>query len=297
MTGDLMKVLKKLFGGLNMTWWKLILFAVIAGVYTGLINQVPFLHDTSLTDPAIFFDRWVLCGILIIMNAKSNLDSGLKCFVFFLISQPLIYLVEVPFLGWSVMGYYRNWILWTILTFPMGFVGYYMKKDKWWGLLILMPMLVLLAFHYGGYLGQTFFSFPRHLYSAIFCAATMLIYPVAIFSEKRVRIAGVVISAVMIIALTIWTIIQPPVYSTDILLSAEDPSEGVVFDDTYTAHFTDDSFGTLSIRYEDAIECYMVHAELRKQGKAEVVLESPDGEVARYDIEIGSSTYEITPKN
>lgn len=41
----------------------------------------------------------------------------------------------------------------------------------------------------------------------------------------------------------------------------------------------------------------MVHAELRKQGKAEVVLESPDGEVARYDIEIGRSTYEITPKN
>ena len=197
-----MKVLKKLFGGLNMTWPKLILFAVIAGVYTGLINQVPFLHDTSLTDPAIYFDRWVLCGILIIMNAKSNLDSALKCFVFFLISQPLIYLVEVPFLGWTVMGYYRNWILWTILTFPMGFVGYFMKKDKWWGLLILMPMLVLLAGHYGGYLGQTVFSFPRHLYSAIFCAATMLIYPVAIFSEKRVRIAGVVISAVLIAA--IW---------------------------------------------------------------------------------------------
>ena len=32
MTGDLMKVLKKLFGGLNLTWWKLILFAVIAGL-------------------------------------------------------------------------------------------------------------------------------------------------------------------------------------------------------------------------------------------------------------------------
>ena len=117
------------------------------------------------------------------------------------------------------------------------------------------------------------------------------------FFRNRRAVAGLIIVAVLIVAMTISVFIQPPVYSTDILLSAEDPSEGVVFDNTYTAHFTDDSFGTLSIRYEDAIECYMVHAELRKQGKAEVVLESPDGEVARYDIEIGSSTYEITPKN
>ena len=94
---------KKLFGGLNLTWPKLILFAVIAGVYTGLINQVPFLYDTSFRDIAITFDRWILFGILIIMNSKSNLDSGLKCFVFFLISQPLVYLSEVPFLGWQVM--------------------------------------------------------------------------------------------------------------------------------------------------------------------------------------------------
>ncbi len=289
-----MKVLKKLFGGLNMTWPKLILFAVIAGVYTGLINQVPFLHDTSLTDPAIFFDRWVLCGILIIMNAKSNLDSALKCFVFFLISQPLIYLVEVPFLGWSVMGYYRNWILWTILTFPMGFVGYYMKKNKWWGLLILAPMLVLLAGHYGGYLGQTFFSFPRHLYSAIFCAATMLIYPVAIFSEKRVRTAGVVISAVMIIALTIWTIIQPPVYSTDVLIS--DGEQGTVFDDTYQARFADPSYGTLTIRHEDTIDAYLVHADMRKQGQTEIILEAPDGTEKHYDIDIGQSTFEVKVK-
>lgn len=288
---------KKLFGGLNLTWPKLILFAVLAGVYTGLINQVPFLYDTSFRDIAITFDRWILFGILIIMNSKSNLDSGLKCFVFFLISQPLVYLSEVPFLGWQVMVYYKNWILWTILTFPMGFIGYYMKKDKWWGLAILSPMLVLVAFHYGQYLSDMLFSFPHHLYSVIFCVVTMLLYVVCIFHEKRTRIAGLIIVAVLIVAMTIAVFIQPPVYSTDILLSAEDPSEGVVFDDTYTAHFTDDSFGTLSIRYEDAIECYMVHAELRKQGKAEVVLESPDGEVARYDIEIGKSTYEITPKN
>ena len=289
-----MKVLKKLFGGLNLTWWKLILFAVIAGVYTGLINQVPALYDTSLTDIAIHFDRWILFGILIIMNAKSNLDSGLKCFVFFLISQPLVYLVEVPFLGWSVMGYYRNWILWTILTFPMGYVGYYMKKDKWWGLGILSPMLVLLAIHYKGYLEQTIFSFPRHLYSTIFCVVTMLLYAVVIFSEKRVRIAGVVISAVLIAAMTIWVIIKPPVYSTDILMS--DGDQGARFDNTYQVSFTDPSYGELSIRYEEAIESYLVHAELRKAGQAEVVLKAPDGTEKHYDIDIHRDRFEIEPK-
>ena len=290
-----MKAVKKLFGGLDITWPRLIIFAVIAGVYTGLINQVPFLRDTSFTDLAVYFDRWILFGILIIMNAKSNLDSALKCFVFFLISQPLVYLVEVPFLGWQIMGYYRNWILWTILTFPMGFVGYYMKKDKWWGLLILTPIWALLADHFKTYLGQTVFAFPRHLYSVIFCAVTMILYALCIFRDKRIRIAGTVISVVMLAAMTVWVIIQPPVYSTDILSSAED-SNGVVFDDAYTARFTDPSYGELSIRYEEAIDSYLVHAEMRKAGKTKVVLEAPNGSAVNYDIVIERTAFEITPE-
>lgn len=289
-----MKALEKLFGGLNLTWTKLIIFAVIAGVYTGLINQVPFLFDTSFRDLAIFFDRWVLFGILIIMNSKSNLDSALKCFVFFLISQPLVYLVEAPFLGWQVMMYYKNWIVWTILTFPMGFIGYYMKKDKWWGLFILVPMLVMVAIHYKIYLSETVFSFPLHLYSAVFCVVTILLYALCIFSKKRVRIAAVIISAVLIIVMTVLVIVQPPVYRTDILISSEEP-DGVTFDDTYRAYFADDSYGTLSIRYEDAIECYIVHADMCKAGKTEFVLEAPNGEAARYAIDIQRSTYELTP--
>ena len=103
-----MKIIKKLFGGINLTWPKLIIFAVAAGVYTGLINQVPFLLDTSLRDIAIMYECWVLFGIIIIMNSKSALDSALKCFVFFLISQPLVYLTEVPFLErayWTITAF------------------------------------------------------------------------------------------------------------------------------------------------------------------------------------------------
>ena len=92
-----MKYIKKLFGEVNMTWPKVIIFAVVTAIYTALINQVPFLKDTSFRDIAISFECWILFAIIIIVNSKSGLDSALKTFVFFLISQPLIYLIEVPF--------------------------------------------------------------------------------------------------------------------------------------------------------------------------------------------------------
>ena len=124
--------MKKLFGEINLTWKKLIIFSIIAGVYTGVMAMLPIAENTSLDDISISFEVWILFGILIIMNSKSAKDSALKCFVFFLISQPLVYLVQVPFsnLGWGILNYYRNWIVWTMLTIPMGFIGYYMKKDK-----------------------------------------------------------------------------------------------------------------------------------------------------------------------
>ena len=33
----------------------------------------------------------------------------------------------------------------AVACLPMGFIGYYMKKDKWWSLLILIPILVFLG--------------------------------------------------------------------------------------------------------------------------------------------------------
>ena len=126
------KVIKKLFGGMELSWPKLILFAVVAGVYTAVMAIIPGLKDTSFHTIAVTFEVWILFGILIIMNSKSNVDSALKCFVFFLISQPLVYLIQVPFSwqGWNLFGYYRYWFIWTILCLPMGFIGYWMKKGN-----------------------------------------------------------------------------------------------------------------------------------------------------------------------
>ena len=185
-----MKLLKKLFGGLNITWPKLILFAVICGVYTGVVAMIPALRDTSFQDISITFECWVLFAIILIVNAKSPLDSALKVFVFFLISQPLVYLVQAPFheMGFELFKYYPPWFMWTLLTFPMAFVGYYMRKEKWWSLLILVPMLFFVGYHYMNFFGEAVHFFPQHLLSALFCAATMIIYPLFIFGDKRLRL-------------------------------------------------------------------------------------------------------------
>ena len=106
--------------------------------------MLPFTADTSFADISITFEWWVLFGTLIIVNSKSPKESALKCFIFFLISQPLVYLVQVPFnpYGWGIFRYYPDWFMWTLLTIPMAFIGNYLKKDKWWGLFIIMPVIV-----------------------------------------------------------------------------------------------------------------------------------------------------------
>lgn len=295
-----MKIIKKVFGGLELGWGKLILFAAIAGIYTGVMAALPFVMHTSFRDIAISFEWWVLFGVIIILNSKSPLDAGLKCFVFFLISQPLVYLVQVLFFGggWELMGYYRNWILWTILTFPMGFIGHFLKKGKWWGLLILTPITVLLADHYAGFLSETINWFPHHLLSAIFCVVTMLVYPLAVFDNKTLRRVGVIIAAVIIAASSVYGVISAKThgfYNTTLLAGGE-KGEPNYFDDSYEAALADESFGKVYIVYNDDINCYMVNAEFKKPGDTELVMTSPDGKKEVYTLSISKDTYELNKK-
>ena len=146
---------------------------------------------------------------------------------------------------------------------------------------------------YSKYLSMTIFSFPRHLLTMLFCFGTLIMYPLVIFSNKKIRIAGVIISSLMILALTILGFLQPTVYSTDILSDGEKYQ----FDDSYKVYLVDKKYGDLTIRYEDAIECYMVHAEFRHAGKTEFVLESPEGAKKEFEISIRRDTYQVKEKN
>ena len=283
--------MKKIFGGLNLSWPKVIISAIIIGVLTGLLNSVPALSNTSITDPAIYFDLWILFGILIIMNSESNLDSALKCFIFFLISQPIIYLVEVPFhfLSWQIFRYYRPWFIWTLFCFPMGFLGYYLKKDKLWTLLMLIPVELIISDGIMAHLDGFLFDMPRHILSYIFCITTLIIYPLYIYNNKINKRIGLAISIMIIIAATSIGFINKPIYDTHPLASNEEH----YFDNTYKVYLDDNSYGDVNIEYYDAIEEYIVHAKFKKAGHTIITIEDKNGNKKRFNLTILRDKYDV----
>ena len=289
-----MEKIKKLFGGINLTWPKLLIFAIVAGIFTALVCIFPQFKYTSLHTMAETLEVWILFGIFIIMNAKSNMDSALKCFVFFLISQPLVYLLQVPFsaLGWGIFQYYKRWFIFTLLCFPMGYIGYYMKKDKWWGYLILLPMIILTASSYKHYLLDFTFCYPYFILTVVFCAVMMLLYPNVVFEDKKIIITGTVVSALIIIVLTVMTVMNPLRYPADLLSSVD----GKDITSEYQVSLADDKYGDVSIIKPDWSDSCVVHADFKKKGSTELIIKTPDGTTKTYDLNIELSTYELNEK-
>ena len=285
--------MKKLFGELNISWKRLIIFAVFIGVYTGVMAMLPQTEDTSFADISISFEVWILFGILIIVNSKTPKESAAKCFIFFLISQPIVYLVQVPFsrLGWQLFMYYPGWFVWTLLTIPMGYIGHYMKMDKWWGLLILSPVMVFLGSHYSSFLMEALSFFPNHLLSALFCLVTLIIYPLGIFHDRKVRLAGLAISVIIVVVFSVIGITSSRnnSYSTQVLGSNEEH----YFDENYDVYLEDSSYGNVKIIYMESIETYMVHADFVKTGHTVLVVTSPQGEEMRFDLTVKRTSYDI----
>lgn len=288
--------MKKIFGEINLTWIKLIIFAVIAGVYTALMALIPILKYTSFHDITVTFEVWILFGIIIIMNSKNAKDSALKCFVFFLISQPLVYLIQVPFssLGFELFGYYEYWFKWTILTIPMGFIGYYMKKDKWWGILILTPVLLLLGVgSYYTYLAETLFNFPYHLLTTLFCLISMLLYPLYIFNDKKNKIISFTISVLIIILLTTMAFTNKKTYNATLLASGS--IEDVTFNENCKVYLEKD-LGEVYIRYEEGIEDYIIEANFKKAGKTDLVLVDENGNKTIFELDVKNNKFELNKK-
>ena len=197
--------MKKLFGGIDLTWKKLIIFAVIIGIYTAIMAILPFTADTSFRDIAVYLEWWILFGILIITNSKSPKDSALKCFVFFLISQPLIYLIQVPFssMGFGLFKYYKYWFMWTLACLPMGFIGYYINKKNFLSMIILLPMLFILSYMGCGYFTTMLESFPHHLLSLIACFLIIIFVVLNLFDKIKLKIITLSIVVIFIIGFII----------------------------------------------------------------------------------------------
>ena len=288
---DVIKV-KKIFGGLKITWKWLVIFSIFIGIYTGIMAILPCTSDTSFRDISITFEWWVLFGTLIIINSKSPKESALKCFVFFLISQPLVYLVQVPFnpYGWGIFRYYPGWFVWTLLTLPLGYIGNYLKKNKWWGLFIIVPVIIFVGYHYEQFLREVLTFFPNHLLSTIFCASSMILYSLYIFKDKKLKNICLLITILILIVFTIIAFKSGNnYYNTTVLVSGGET--GFEFDDTYEVKLKDEKYGRLFIVYEKNIQEYMVNAEFKKTGTTEFTITSPDGVIYVYKLEIERNSY------
>ena len=185
-----MAKLRKLFLQTDMGWLRVILFAAASAVVTALFLLIPALKGTSLENIGVYPESWLLFAILIIMNCKKPLEAGSKTFVFFLLSQPLIYLLQVPFspLGWQLFQYYPRWFLITLLCFPGGIVAWYVKKDHFLSSLILAAACALSGVLLGFFAKSCLRHFPKNLLTVLLCAFLSFGIPPVLLEKKSNRI-------------------------------------------------------------------------------------------------------------
>lgn len=197
----------KIFSDFKLTWPKLTISAAIIGILVAIINRIPFLENTSFQDIAIVLDVWIVFGIIIAKKSQNALDSALKCFAFFLISQPIIYFVEAVIdvingnnLSTALSTYFNNyyfsgiWFRFTLLTLPGGYVAYFINKQN-----IASALILSVATGYLGYAGVStllncfMVTYPNHIISGIFCLVAAVITIFAILKKNSHRlIAGTI---------------------------------------------------------------------------------------------------------
>ena len=274
-----MTKLKKLFGEINMTWPKVIIFAVITGVYTGLINQVPFLSDTSFTDIAVNLECWLIFAIIIISNCHKWWEAMLKTFVFFLISQPIVYLVEVPFLGFEVFKYYRYWFIITLLTIPGSFIAYWITKKNILSSIILSVATGGLVYFGVFYLNIVIYDFPRHIISAVFCFAWAIILTLVILDKLSTRITTFAITFVMLLLSVFVTFINPP--ESTLFASLDENTNW-----TYEIENPD----LVNIKIDDG---YYITMTSNKVGSTKITFKGDNGETKVFEINIDGRNHLI----
>ena len=288
----LQRITDKLFGGIEMTWLKVLLFAVGTAILTAIFLIVPLFRHTSFEQMGVTYEAWIFFAVIIMSNCKKPLESALKTFVFFLVSQPLIYLFQVPFSwqGWRLFAYYRTWFLLTIATFPAAWIGWYIRKKNWLSLLILAPVLCFLTMVYLSAFRFTFAHFPYRLVTALFCLGQVVLYLCAFTSGVWQKVLGF---AVPFAAMLVLLLLQKNVVSTDAFL----PDDPVLTESAYVV-VEDSGPAAVTIIGTGADSMVRIHSE--KYGTTAFVIRD-GGREYRYTVEVyedvaGSIQVEITER-
>ncbi len=193
-----------------MTWKVVVLLSVACGVAVGLLMLPDILSVTSLRQPGISFEFWVLAALFVILNCKKPVEAGLKAFVFFLISQPLIYLVQVPFsqMGWNLFSYYPRWGIITLLTLPAGMLAFFAKKQNFIGVAVISAANLVLCMELPSFVKSLVTRFPNMLLAVAFIVFEIVFFAFLLFDAKKHRIAVLAIAAIMLAVFAVLQISQ-----------------------------------------------------------------------------------------
>ena len=283
----------KLYGGLSMTWPAVLLFAVGAAGLTALFLILPVFKNTSFERVGVHLEAWIFFAVLIMANCRKPLEAAAKTFVFFLVSQPLIYLLQVPFswLGWGLFRYYKFWFILTLCTFPAAYIGWYIKKRNWLSLIILLPVMCLLAYMCKDGIKHVIYSFPNLLIMVLFCIAQVLLY-LYVFTEKvSQKLVGALVPAVFVAVMLLLP--QNVDFSTSQFLPdspALTENAVAAADDTGIADIAVNGTG------EDSTVLIRAHA----YGATSFTVKDGENEyryhIRIYEDELGTSRIEITPE-
>ena len=198
--------IKKVFGQLKLPWKTVIVAAIILGIITAFIDAfVPY--NNSLSQIAATVEFWLLIALIIIINCETPLEAACKNFIFFLISQPLVYLIQVPLAGWGLFSHYPRWFIMTLLTFPGSYIGWYIKKDTVASGLILSVALMLLIAMGVEFTEYTINHFPYRIISAIYCLGLVPVLIYGTLNRKEPRVVAIVLSMlalILFVSLKIW---------------------------------------------------------------------------------------------
>lgn len=201
---------RRIFGDLPMGWPVVVVLALVAGAYTGLMGSLPVTEGTSFRDIAITHEWWIVFAFAIATNVDKGWQAALKIFVFFLISQPVCFAVEVLMgqLSAEMAWYYysTNWFKMTLLTLPGGYIAHLIRRQDPLGCVVLglgCAFEAVLGIHY---MGQVIARPPFHLLSFLVCFGAIAVFVAQIQRSRRRRILTLAVAVVAVAAVVGWVL-------------------------------------------------------------------------------------------
>ena len=272
-----MNALNKVFFGIKPTWPKIVIFAVVAGVATGLIMMAPPLEGTFVRNIGETAEAWILFALIICANCEKPLEAALKTFVFFLISQPLVYLTMWPVYQSFPWHYYYYWFLATIACFPAGAAANYaLKRGGIVGAIILAVPCALLAYMGAGFAESALrgAKSPDQLVAAVFCFAQIVAYVVVLEHGARNRAITGGLAAVAAVAYLVIALVGGP--GSTLSYSVSTPGN-------YTVSVADASIVSAEMQTNSDL---LVSA--KGYGSTVITLTAADGATITYDVTVAN---------